>query len=284
MEKELNINEIMNVQQLPIIFQQLEVVGKYVDEELEKVKDLECNEENKNEVKKVRANINATLKQFEDARKSIKNQVLDAYNQFNDKYEDEVKTKLQNASEELKTKIDYIEKIQLQEKIDELHDFVVEHISTNHLENMLDLDKVVTYGNLKVNLSTSLKSLKEDAKAFIERISNEVKLIEMEETPSNLLYEYKNNGFDLTKAKLTLIERQKQIEELAKQREQVQEVVEQEEQVAEVVEEITMPKEIVATTLEDKEEMLIVQFTVKGSKTQIIKLKEFIKELGVEYE
>ena len=284
MEKELNINEIMNVQQLPIIFQQLEVVGKYVDEELEKVKDLECNEENKNEVKKVRANINATLKQFEDARKSIKNQVLDAYNQFNDKYEDEVKTKLQNASEELKTKIDYIEKIQLQEKIDELHDFVVEHISTNHLENMLDLDKVVTYGNLKVNLSTSLKSLKEDAKAFIERIANEVKLIEMEETPSNLLYEYKNNGFDLTKAKLTLIERQKQIEELAKQREQVQEVVEQEEQVAEVVEEITMPKEIVATTLEDKEEMLIVQFTVKGSKTQIIKLKEFIKELGVEYE
>lgn len=284
MEKELNINEIMNVQQLPIIFQQLEVVGKYVDEELEKVKDLECNEENKNEVKKVRANINATLKQFEDARKSIKNQVLDAYNQFNDKYEDEVKTKLQNASEELKTKIDYIEKIQLQEKIDELHDFVVEHISTNHLKNMLDLDKVVTYGNLKVNLSTSLKSLKEDAKAFIERISNEVKLIEMEETPSNLLYEYKNNGFDLTKAKLTLIERQKQIEELAKQREQVQEVVEQEEQVAEVVEEITMPKEIVATTLEDKEEMLIVQFTVKGSKTQIIKLKEFIKELGVEYE
>ena len=77
MEKELNINEIMNVQQLPIIFQQLEVVGKYVDEELEKVKDLECNEENKNEVKKVRANINATLKQFEDARKSIKNQVLE---------------------------------------------------------------------------------------------------------------------------------------------------------------------------------------------------------------
>ena len=284
MEKELNINEIMNVQQLPIIFQQLEVVGKYVDEELEKVKDLECNEENKNEVKKVRANINATLKQFEDARKSIKNQVLDAYNQFNDKYEDEVKTKLQNASEELKTKIDYIEKIQLQEKIDELHDFVVEHISTNHLENMLDLDKVVTYGNLKVNLSTSLKSLKEDAKAFIERIANEVKLIEIEETPSNLLYEYKNNGFDLTKAKLTLIERQKQIEELAKQREQVQEVVEQEEQVAEVVEEITMPKEIVSTTLGDKEEMLIVQFTVKGSKTQIIKLKEFIKELGVEYE
>lgn len=284
MEKELNINEIMNVQQLPIIFQQLEVVGKYVDEELEKVKDLECNEENKNEVKKVRANINATLKQFEDARKSIKNQVLDAYNQFNDKYEDEVKTKLQNASEELKTKIDDIEKIQLQEKIDELHDFVVEHISTNHLENMLDLDKVVTYGNLKVNLSTSLKSLKEDAKAFIERIANEVKLIEMEETPSNLLYEYKNNGFDLTKAKLTLIERQKQIEELAKQREQVQEVVEQEEQVAEVVEEITMPKEIVSTTLGDKEEMLIVQFTVKGSKTQIIKLKEFIKELGVEYE
>lgn len=284
MEKELNINEIVKIKQMPIIFSQLEVVGKQIDEELAKVKDLEATEENKQEVKKIRTGINNTLKAFEDKRKEIKNKILEDYNIFNDKYESEVKTKLQNASEELKTKIDDIEKIQLQEKIDELHDFVVEHISTNHLENMLDLDKVVTYGNLKVNLSTSLKSLKEDAKAFIERIANEVKLIEMEETPSNLLYEYKNNGFDLTKAKLTLIERQKQIEELAKQREQVQEVVEQEEQVAEVVEEITMPKEIVSTTLGDKEEMLIVQFTVKGSKTQIIKLKEFIKELGVEYE
>ena len=279
MNKEININEIVKIEQMPIIFSQLEIVGKQIDEELAKVKDLEATEENKQEVKKVRTNINNTLKAFEDKRKEIKSKILEDYNIFNEKYENEIKTKLQNASDELKTKIDDIEKEQINEKQNEIENFIYEHRSANHLNEIFEIQDVIEYANLKINLSTSLKSLKDDALKFIERVANEVKLIEMEETPSNLLYEYQRNGFDLTKAKLTLIERQKQIEELAKQREQVQEVVKQEEQVAQVVEEIVAPKEIV-----QDDEILEVAFKVKGTKTQILCLKHFIEELGVEYE
>ena len=128
MNNELNINEIIRVETLPVIFQQLEVVGVMVDEELEKFKNIECTEENKQEVKKTRTSINNTLKVFEDKRKEIKNQVLEAYNQFNDKYELEVKTKLENASNDLKLKIDYIESSQLAEKEIELGNFIEEHI------------------------------------------------------------------------------------------------------------------------------------------------------------
>ena len=277
--KELNINEVMNVQQLPIIFQQLEIVGKYVDEELEQIKDLECTEETKQEVKKVRTNINNTLKKFEDKRKDMKNQVLEAYNQFNEKYEIEVKSKLENASNDLKTKIDEIEEQQKREKMVELYDFIDEHIAANHLENVVKKDDVIAYAGLKLNLSTSLKSLKEGALAFIQRVANEVKLIELEETPSNLLYEYQQNGYDLTKAKLTLIERQRQIEELAKQREEVQEVVKQEEQIQERIESIIAPKEII-----EDDEILEVSFKVKGTKEQIKQIKNLLIELGVEYE
>lgn len=277
--KELNINEVMNVQQLPIIFQQLEIVGKYVDEELEQIKDLECTEETKQEVKKVRTNINNTLKKFEDKRKDMKNQVLEAYNQFNEKYEIEVKSKLENASNDLKTKIDEIEEQQKREKMVELYDFIDEHIAANHLENVVKKDDVIAYAGLKLNLSTSLKSLKEDALNFIEKVANEVKLIELEETPSNLLYEYQQNDYDLTKAKLTLIERQRQIEELAKQREQVQEVVKQEEKMVEQVEEIVAPKEVV-----EEQEVITVTFTITDTKENIIKVREFMKELGVKYE
>ena len=278
--KELNINEVMNVQQLPIIFQQLEIVGKYVDEELEQIKDLECTEETKQEVKKVRTNINNTLKKFEDKRKDMKNQVLEAYNQFNEKYEIEVKSKLENASNDLKTKIDEIEEQQKREKMVELYDFIDEHIAANHLENVVKKDDVIAYAGLKLNLSTSLKSLKEDALNFIEKVANEVKLIELEEQYSNeILLEYQNNGFDFTRAKLNIITKHKQLEELAKQREQVQEVVKQEEQVAQVVEEIVAPKEIV-----QDDDILEVAFKVKGTKQQIIKLKEFLKEEGISYE
>ena len=280
MKNELNINEIIRVETLPVIFQQLEVVGAFVDEELEKFKDIDCTEENKQEVKKVRTSINNTLKVFEDKRKEIKAQVLEAYNQFNDKYEQEVKTKLENASNDLEMKIDYIEAQQLAEKDVELGNFIEEHIKANHLENILkDVAEIVRLANLKVNLSSSMKSLKEGALAFIQRVANEVKLIELEETPSNLLYEYQQNGYDLTKAKLTLIERQRQIEELAKQREQVQEVVKQEEKIEEQVEEIVAPKEVV-----EEQEVITITFTITDTKENIIKVREFMKEEGIKYE
>ena len=147
------------------------------------------------------------------------------------------------------------------------------------MENVITEVDVREYAGLKLNLSTSEKSLKDNALAFIERVANEVKLIEMEETPSNLLYEYKQNGFDLTKAKLTLIERQKQIEELAKQREEVQEVIKEEVKVEEVVETITAPKEVI-----EEDEMLECQFKVKGTLEQIKAIKNFLNELGVSYE
>ena len=275
-DKQLNINELVVIEQLPQIFYQLEVVGEVIDKELEKVKELKATEENKQEVKKIRTGINNTLKEFEDKRKEIKNKILEDYNLFNEKYENEVKIKLQNASNDLKNKIDEIENEQLREKQNEIYSFIEEHLTANHLNNIIDVGSIVYYANLKINISTSVKSLKENTLKFIEKLTNEVKLIEMEENPSNLLYEYQHNGFDLTNAKLTLIERQRQIEELAKQREEVQEIVEEEKKVVEVVDEIVAPKEII----EDEEE-LICSFTIKATKEKIIMLKKFMKENNI---
>lgn len=277
--KDLNINEIIVIEQLPQLFYKLEKVGEYLDEELSSIKDIVVSEESKQEVKKVRTNINNILKQFEDKRKEVKAKCLEEYNLFEEKYEQEVKGKLTTASEELKIKIDLIEVKQVEEKTCNVFDFIEEHLKANHLENVINSTQVKDFAGLKINLSTSEKSLKENALAFIERVANEVKLIEMEEKPSNLLYEYKQNGFDLTKAKLTLIERQKQIEELAKQREEVQEVIQEEVKVEEVVETITAPKEVI-----EESEILECQFKVKGTLEQIKAIKNFLNELGVSYE
>lgn len=276
--KDLNIDEIIVIEQLPQLFYKLEKVGEYLDEELSSIKDIVVSEESKQEVKKVRTNINNILKQFEDKRKEVKAKCLEEYNLFEEKYEQEVKGKLTKASDELGNKIKDIEEKQVEEKSFKVFTFIREHIKANHLENVITEVDVREYAGLKLNLSTSEKSLKDNALAFIERVANEVKLIEMEETPSNLLYEYKQNGFDLTKAKLTLIERQKQIEELAKQREEVQEVIKEEVKVEEVVETITAPKEVI-----EEDEMLECQFKVKGTLEQIKAIKNFLNELGVEY-
>ena len=280
MEKELNINEIVKIEALPKIFYELEKVGEFLDKELAEIKKLDVSEESKQSIKKVRANINETLKQFEDKRKEIKNKCLEAYNLFEEKYNGEVKIKLTNASEELKDAISVIETKQIRQKEDEVFAFIDEHIHTNHLEKIIMIPEVICFANLKINLSTSIKSLKEDAKAYIEKVANEVKVIELEDNYSDeILLEYQKNGYDYTKAKLDVITKHKELEELAKQREQVKEVVQQEEVVEKVVEEIVAPKEII---IED-EELLEVTFTVKGTKPQILQIKNLLIELGVEY-
>lgn len=276
-DKQLNINELVVIEQLPQIFYQLEVVGEVIDKELEKVKELKATEENKQEVKKIRTGINNTLKEFEDKRKEIKNKILEDYNLFNEKYENEVKIKLQNASNDLKIKIDEIENEQLKEKQNEIYSFIEEHLTANHLNDILDVGAIVYYANLKINISTSVKSLKEDSLLFIEKVSTEVKLIELEEKHSDeILLEYQKNGFDYTKAKLDVINKHRQLEELAKKREEVQDIIAEEEKVVEVVEEIVAPKEII----EDEEE-LICSFTIKTTKEKIIMLKKFMKENNI---
>ena len=280
MKKELNINEIVKIEALPKIFYELEKVGEFLDKELAEIKKLDVSEESKQSIKKVRANINETLKQFEYKRKEIKNKCLEAYKLFEEKYNGEVKIKLTNASEELKDAISVIETKQIRQKEDEVFAFIDEHIHTNHLEKIIMIPEVICFANLKINLSTSIKSLKEDAKAYIEKVANEVKVIELEDNYSDeILLEYQKNGYDYTKAKLSVVTKHKELEELAKQREQVKEVVQQEEVVEKVVEEIVAPKEMI---IED-EELLEVTFTVKGTKPQILQIKNLLIELGVEY-
>lgn len=280
MEEKLNINEIIKIEELPKIFYELELVGKFIDEELVKVRDLQATEENKQEVKKIRTGINNTLKEFENKRKEIKTKVLEPYNQFNEKYELEIKSKLENASEELNMKIGEIESKQLYEKETEIKDFIKEHIVANHLKNILLVDNVIQLGGLKINLSNSVKSLKEQALTFINKVNTDLDLIALEnEFKNEIILEYKNNGFDLTKAKLNVIVRHKQLEEMQETNEKIEEIKEKEQVIEEIVEEITTPQEII-----EDDEILTIDFTVKGTKEQLLKIKNFIIELGVEYE
>lgn len=274
---DININEIVKIEQMPKVFSQLEKIGQLIDEKINDLDKLECNEENKQEVKNRRSEINKTLEALEERRKEIKNKLLESYDTFEDKYNKECKEKLQNASELLKNKIDIIEYQQKQEKENELRDFVSQHIEANNLQDILTFEDL----GLKITLSASMKSLKEQAKEYIEEISNNIELIKLEEYSDEILLEYKTI-WDFTKAKLKVIERHKRLEELQKAKEEFEERKKQEEKIEEVVDkviEITAPKEII-----NDEDIIKVQFTIETTKSNIIKLKDFLKENNINYE
>lgn len=280
---EININEIVKVESIGVIKQQLDKVEKIVDDKIKNIpkvlKQLEQmtdeeKEEKKGEIKKYKTYLNSIKTQLEDKRKEIHNEIEKPYNDFNNYYSNGVKIKLEESINKLSNVINDIENKQKQEKRNELELFAKQHFEVNNIDDIVSFDDI----GLNINLTGSVKSLKEQILKFVEQINNDIELIKLEEYSDEILLEYKQNR-DFSKSKLDVIERHKQLEEIQKQQEMKQEQEKQEEQVVEKVDEIVAPVEVI-----EDDELITVSFKVTGTKEQIKKIKELIIELGVSYE
>lgn len=283
----MDIQEYIRVESLPKIFYQLEEIGKVVDNALVGIEDMVCDEDNKKEVKKRKQEITAFKNMMEDRRKQIKTQVMAKYDEFNKKYEEEVKSKLVNAESILTEKYTAIENQQKLDKENEVRDFAERHFKSNNIQDLVKFEDI----GLNITLSVSEKSLKEKVLEFCNKIQGDLNLIELEEYKDEIFIEYKSS-LNFANAKIIVLNRHKQLEEmqrkqeeLEKQKEEEQKIVENVEAVIEEVEEeIIAPVEIETTTLEDEEETFIIQFTVRGTKSKLKELKEFLQNGGYEYD
>lgn len=278
MDNQLIISDIMKLKTMPEIYYQLEQVGNLIKENLQGIDEMECNEENKIEVKKRKAEINNTLKNFEENRKAIKEAILEPYKEFETKYSIEIKTPLEMAENTLKTKINTIEEQQKQEKRQNLVDFFNNYQEFYHLEDIISFDDC----GLNITLSASEKSLKEQIIKFCEKVSEDLVAISSEEFRDEVLLEYKNNGFNYTNAIIEIRNKHKLLEEMAKKNQEFVEITTQEQQVVENVNTLmSAPIEI----KEDVEEDIIeVAFKCKGTKQQLLNLKNYMKENNISYE
>lgn len=275
MQNKIDVNEIVKIEQMPKVFSQLEMIGQFIDEKIKDIDILDCTEENKQEVKQRRTEINNILKELDDRRKFIKNKILEPYEMFNDKYEQECKTKLITASEILKTKIESIEDQQKVAKKVELYDFAMEYIAANDLENFVKFEDI----GLNITLSASMKSLKEQIIAFCEKVKQDIELIRLEEYSGEILYSYMNTH-NFAQSKMEVIERHKALDELAKKKTEEDALKEEQQKVVEKVEEVLVaPKEII-----EDDEIISVTFTINDTKENIVKVREFMKKEGIKYE
>lgn len=266
-EKELN--EIIKLEQLPIITQQLDVISKEIELKVSKALELDCNEETVKEIKKVRADFNKEFKSLEDKRKQVKSAIMEKYDAFEEIYKEKISNIYKNADESLKEKIDSVESDLKKEKEIELREFVEEHCKANNVDIPFEMI------GLNITLSASMKSLKEQAKEFIERVASEVSLIEQEEYLNELLMEYLND-FNFVNAKTRVLERHKQLEEIQRQKDGKEIADQLAKEIVEKVDEVIAPVEI-----EEKE---TYEFKVKATKSQVKQLVEFMKSVDIEYE
>lgn len=133
--------------------------------------------------------------------------------------------------------------------------------------------------NINVTLTASLKSLKEQAKAFLDKINDDLMLIaaENEELVAEMMVEYKKT-LNVSNSILSVKQRHKALEEERKRQEALKEFKAQEEKVIEKIEEVIAPKEIV------EEKTYKATFTVIGTVNQIKSLKDFMDKEGIKYD
>lgn len=297
--KNENVNDLIVVEQLPIITEKLETLSKELDKEInealkikneaiEKInkisnsgkelekKDEEIIDESKKSIKTTRTYIRNIKTDLENRRKAVKNAIDEPYKKFETIYNSLVKDKLSNADDELKEAVDSIENSQLMAKTEELKLFANQYIASNNLQDIITFEDIP----LHITNSASNKSLQDEVLKFITSVKSDINLINLEDYKDEILVEYKENiSLGFSNAKLKVIERHKKIEEAQKKTSELQEKKEEETKIEEKVDEVITPVEIPSD-----EELIKVSFTITDTKEKIKEVVEFMKERGVNYE
>lgn len=277
------MQDLIIIKQLPQIEEHLKELSIEVDKKVENAKGLICTEENVKTIKQVRADLNKEFKEVEKQRKAVKEEILAPYMKFENIYREYISEKYRSADNDLKQKVDSVESELKTKKEQEVKDYFEEYKTANNID-------FIKYEQARINvtLSASMKSLKEQAKQFIDKIVDDLKLIETQEHKAEILVEYKQT-LNVAQAITTVTNRFKAIEEEKKRQEQkvvhiemnkdheiTQKSYEQLESVFNKP--LEQPKE------EKTEEILTLKFTVRGTRTKLRELKQFLENGGYDYE
>ena len=284
-------NEIAIIEQLPKITEKIKEVGAELDKRLEDLKldSLVCNEETRKSIKELRTNLSSELKDFESQRIEIKAKINEPYDAFNKAYEEEIKTKYQQADLTLKAKIDEVEN-ELKAKARKLAlEYFNEYKASkvNLKDNYLSFEEL----NLSINLDALTDKgalVKKYRDAIVEKVDNVERDIETINTMAHndeILVEYLKNK-NLSLAIKEVNDRHVILDQVQRDYEIVQEKQKQEEQVIEKVEEVlSAPIEKQTyfddfTEQEKVEEMYEMTFTVKATLPRLKELKNYLIKEG----
>ncbi len=271
------MENLVIVKQLPIIEQHLQMLAAEIDAEVTTAKNLVCTEDTVKDIKKVRTKLNKQFAELEESRISVKNKIMTPYEQFEKVYKECVSDKFKKADADLKNKIDEVESNLKAEKQKEVEEYFAELLKANEIDFVS-----FKHANINVTLSASMKSLKEQAKTFTEKIVSDLALINTQEYKDEILFEYKVT-LDVSKSILTVTNRVKALEE-QKAREEERKQREAERQAEKDIEKPIKKVPLQAPTEVKEEPKMQMRFTVVGTKTQLKSIKAFLDKEGIKYE
>ena len=298
---------IITVQQLPVIvYERLESVGQEIDKRIEAL-DLDkqlVTEDTKKAVKDTRAMLNKELKDFEEQRKRIKEQVIAPYEAFEKAYNTFIKVKYEKADGILKVKIDEFDKRLKADKEARIRAYFTELCQANNID-FLPFERLC----LNIRLNDSDKSLKDIVNTNIDNVVKSLEFIESltdpDEYKAEILTDYKQT-LDVTtairnaqyrkqqrEAELQRIEAQKARAEQARLAAEARareaaplqaptQVINEAQPAAPLQPEPV--QEATQAAQEDENEIVQATFTVIGTRAQLRALRTFLDNNNIQYQ
>ena len=179
--------DLIVINQLPVISEQLDKVKAEIQRRTAFADTVTVSEENRQEIKKMRAAMNAEKSRLDDVYKTAIEKVIAPIQAVQDKYKDCVGL-YTKANSQLKAKIDVIEDGLKLAKENSVKEYFEELVTAKNID-FISFEQL----GLKITLSVSEKKLKEQVNNIVERVATDLKAIEIQENKEEILVEYKKS-------------------------------------------------------------------------------------------
>ena len=288
---------IITVQQLPVIvYERLESVGQEIDKRIAAL-DLDrqlVTEDTKKAVKDTRAMLNKELKDFEEQRKRIKEQVVAPYEAFEKAYNSFIKVKYEKADNILKVKIDEFNERLKADKEARIRAYFTELCQANNID-FLPFERL----GLNIRLNDTDKSLKDIVNTNIDNVVKSLEFIESltdpDEYKAEILADYKQTldvMRSINNAKYRKQQREAELQRLEAQKARAEQARLAAEARAKEVAPLQAPEEVPAPAIQEAPappqevpapapqevvpDLIVTSFTVQGTMEQLKALKAYI--------
>ena len=270
--------QYVTIQSLPQITESLKELKGKIEERTAIASQVVVTEENLKEIKKLRAELNREFAAAESDRKTLLKQVSEPIDSFKKTYDEFVSQPYKKADRDLKSKIDTVTAALIDEKSEKLKVYFEEYAS----EFKVDF---VKFENLpiKVTQSESMISLKNKVNEYVNKTVEDVEAIKHlpEDEQPEVMAEYKKR-LNLSVVLAEYHERKRRAEE---EKKRLEELREQEKQESVRIERVMETAPVIVPAEPPKDEKVYrTTFRVCGTKSQLLKLREFLKENDIAWE
>lgn len=251
------MDTLMKIKQEAIIEEQLKLISDDIQKRVDYAEKLVCTVDTIKNIKKQRAILRNQFNDLETQRKQVKAEFQAPYLRFEKVYKELISDKYKNADIKLKRKIDIVESELKLQKENNIREYFNEYCESEGI----DFIKFEQIG-LNINLSATEKSLREQIKAFVDKVKNDIELIQHEDNFAEIMIEYTKH-LNVSRAIIEVKERHKKLSEIVNHANKNVQNDTNEQQ-----------KE----TLKAPEQIYTMNFKVSGTKQQLVKLKQYLKD------